>query len=82
MGVLERTNGRAVSEVGLKRVGDGQCRPWCSSEAVMLLGVVLCLRPQGLRPRTNRRCSKTPLCEASYEAGIGQVCSCGSLEAQ
>jgi hypothetical protein len=36
----------------------------------MLLGVVLCLRPQGLRPQANWRFSKTPLGEASDEAGI------------
>jgi hypothetical protein len=36
----------------------------------MLLGAVLCLRPQGLRPRANQRCSETPLREASNEAGM------------
>jgi hypothetical protein len=36
----------------------------------MLLGVVLCPRPQGLRPRASRMCSETPLREASDEAEI------------
>jgi hypothetical protein len=39
-------------------------------EAVILLRVVLRPRPPGLRPRANRRCSETPLWEASDEAGI------------
>jgi hypothetical protein len=69
-GGLGCTNGRAALEVGLGRVGDGQCRLWGSGEAVIPLGVVLCPRPQGLRPRANRRCSETPLREASDEAGI------------
>jgi hypothetical protein len=42
--------------------------PLGSGEAVELLRVVLCPRPQGLRPRTNRRCFETPLREASDEA--------------
>jgi hypothetical protein len=36
----------------------------------MLPGVILCPRPQGLRPRANQRCSETPLREASDEVGI------------
>jgi hypothetical protein len=36
----------------------------------MLLGVVPCLRPQVLRPRASRRCSETPLHEASDEVVI------------
>jgi hypothetical protein len=36
----------------------------------MLLRVVLCSRPQGLRPQMSWRCSKTPLHEASNEAVI------------
>jgi hypothetical protein len=39
-----------------------------SGEAIILLRVVLCLRPPGLRSRLNRRCSETPLREASDEA--------------
>jgi hypothetical protein len=39
-----------------------------SDEAVILLRPVLCPRPQGLRPRVNRRCSETSLWEASDEA--------------
>jgi hypothetical protein len=46
-GGLERANGGAALEAGLGRVGDGQCRLWCSGEAVMLPGVGLCPRPQG-----------------------------------
>jgi hypothetical protein len=34
----------------------------------MLSWVGLCLRTPGLRPRANRRCSETPLSEASDEA--------------
>jgi hypothetical protein len=40
-----------------------------SGEAVELLRIVLCPRPLGLRPQANRRCLKTPLWEASDEAG-------------
>jgi hypothetical protein len=39
-----------------------------SSEAVILLRVILCPRPQGLRPRANQGCSETPPWEASDEA--------------
>jgi hypothetical protein len=35
-----------------------------------------------MRPRTNRRCSETPLSEASDEVGDGLVCSRGLMEAQ
>jgi hypothetical protein len=38
-----------------------------SGGAVILLRVVLCLRPPGLRPRANQRCSETPLWEALDE---------------
>jgi hypothetical protein len=69
-GGLERTNGRAVSEVSLGRVRDGQCRLWGSGEAVMLPGVALCPRPQRWRPRVSQRRSETPLREASDEAGM------------
>jgi hypothetical protein len=47
IGGLERTNGGAALEAGLGRVGDEQCRLWGSAEAMMLLGVGLCPRPQG-----------------------------------
>jgi hypothetical protein len=43
--------------LGLGRVGNA-------------IGVILCLRPQELRPRASRRCSETPLCEASDEVEI------------
>jgi hypothetical protein len=39
-----------------------------SGEAVILLRVVLCPRPQVLRPQANRRYFETPLWEASDEA--------------
>jgi hypothetical protein len=47
IGGLKCANRGAALEAGLGRVGDGQRRLWGSGEAVMLLGVSLCPRPQG-----------------------------------
>jgi hypothetical protein len=55
-GGLERANGGAASEAGLGRGVD------------VAVGRPMSETP-GLRPRVNRRCSKTRLCEASDEAG-------------
>jgi hypothetical protein len=68
-GGLERANGGVASEAGLGRGEDSQCRLWGSGEAVMLQGGRPVSETLGLRPRANRRCSETPLSEASDEVG-------------
>jgi hypothetical protein len=54
---------------GLKRANGELCQRLVSGEAVMLSGGQLVPETLGLGPRANRRCSETPLSEASDEAG-------------
>jgi hypothetical protein len=66
---FERANEGAASEAGLGRGGDGQCRLWGSGRDGDVAGGRPVSETPGLRPRANRRCSETPLSEASDEAG-------------